>query len=87
LISGTHLRDRTVADAILDRLVHNSYRLILKGESMRRHKTVANKPSAPPNQKTFDPNTVSDRQFTTALHPARHHPESWSGISRNGGLP
>jgi DNA replication protein DnaC len=35
-----YLGDRTVADAILDRVVHNSYRLILKGESMRRHKTV-----------------------------------------------
>jgi DNA replication protein DnaC len=38
-----YLGDRTIADAILDRVVHNSYRLILKGESMRRHKTVANK--------------------------------------------
>jgi len=26
--------DPTVADAILDRLVHNRYRLVLKGESM-----------------------------------------------------
>jgi DNA replication protein DnaC len=41
-----YLGDRTVADAILDRLVHNSYRLVLKGESMRRHKTVAAKPPA-----------------------------------------
>ncbi|MGH8264612.1 MAG: ATP-binding protein [Steroidobacteraceae bacterium] len=32
-----------VADAILDRLIHNSYRLVLNGESMRRHKTVASK--------------------------------------------
>ncbi len=39
-----YLGDRTVADAILDRLVHNSYRLVLKGESMRRHKTVTAKP-------------------------------------------
>ena len=31
-----YLGDRTVADAILDRLVHNSYRLVLKGESMRK---------------------------------------------------
>ena len=38
-----YLGDRTVADAILDRLVHNSYRLELKGESMRRHKTVPTK--------------------------------------------
>jgi DNA replication protein DnaC len=40
-----YLGDRTVADAILDRLVHNSYRLVLKGESMRRHKTVTAKPT------------------------------------------
>jgi DNA replication protein DnaC len=31
-----YLGDRTVADAILDRLVHNSYRIVLKGESMRK---------------------------------------------------
>lgn len=30
--------DSTIADAILDRLVHNSYRLELKGESMRKNK-------------------------------------------------
>jgi DNA replication protein DnaC len=40
-----YLGDRTVADAILDRLVHNSYRLVLKGESMRRHKTVSAAPT------------------------------------------
>lgn len=33
-----YLGDRTVADAILDRLVHNSYRLVLKGESMRKRR-------------------------------------------------
>jgi DNA replication protein DnaC len=32
--------DATVADAILDRLVHNAYRLELKGESLRKSKTV-----------------------------------------------
>lgn len=36
-----YLGDRTVADAILDRLVHNSYRLVLKGESMRKRRTTA----------------------------------------------
>ncbi len=36
-----YLGDRTVADAILDRLVHNSYRIVLKGESMRKRKTTA----------------------------------------------
>lgn len=36
-----YLGDRTVADAILDRLVHNSYRLVLKGESMRKRRAPA----------------------------------------------
>lgn len=31
-----YLGDPTVADAILDRLIHNAYRLTLKGESMRK---------------------------------------------------
>ena len=39
------LADPTLADAILDRLVHNSYRLALKGESMRKHKSLNSKPA------------------------------------------
>lgn len=35
-----YLGDPTLADAILDRLVHNSCRLILTGESMRKKKTT-----------------------------------------------
>lgn len=31
--------DPTLADAILDRLVHDAYRIELKGESMRRRVT------------------------------------------------
>ena len=34
-----HLNDATLADAILDRLLHNSIRLELKGESMRKNQT------------------------------------------------
>ncbi len=34
-----HLGDPTLADAILDRLVHNAYKLDLKGESMRKRKS------------------------------------------------
>jgi DNA replication protein DnaC len=34
------LADPTLADAILDRIVHNSYRLELKGESMRKKKAT-----------------------------------------------
>jgi DNA replication protein DnaC len=32
--------DATVADGILDRLVHNAHRIELKGESMRKSKTA-----------------------------------------------
>jgi DNA replication protein DnaC len=44
-----YLGDRTVADAILDRLVHNSYRIQLKGESMRKRLNAQNpqNPNAP----------------------------------------
>jgi DNA replication protein DnaC len=34
--------DKTLADAILDRLVHNAYRLELKGESMRKSRANNN---------------------------------------------
>ena len=36
------INDATVADAILDRLVHNAYRLDLKGESIRKAKASPN---------------------------------------------
>lgn len=35
------LNDPTLADAILDRLVHRSHRIVLKGESMRRKRPLA----------------------------------------------
>lgn len=35
-----YLDDPTLADAILDRVVHNAYRLELQGESMRRRKAA-----------------------------------------------
>ena len=39
------LGDPTLADAILDRLVHNTYRVNLSGESMRKHKkSLTDKP-------------------------------------------
>jgi DNA replication protein DnaC len=31
-----NIRDPTIADAILDRLVHNAHKITLKGESMRK---------------------------------------------------
>ena len=33
------INDPTVADALLDRLVHRAYRIVMKGESLRRKKT------------------------------------------------
>ena len=34
------MQDPTLADAILDRLVHNAYKVELKGESMRKKRTT-----------------------------------------------
>jgi DNA replication protein DnaC len=42
----TWLGDPTLADAILDRLVHNAYRLTLRGESMRKQKSLPPEPTA-----------------------------------------
>ncbi len=42
-----YLGDRTVADAILDRLVHNAHKLALKGDSMRKSRGAVNRPRSP----------------------------------------
>lgn len=39
--------DPTLADAILDRLVHNAYRITLKGESMRKRRARTLTPTTP----------------------------------------
>ena len=39
--------DPTVADALLDRLVHQAYRIELKGESMRKSQAVPTPPADP----------------------------------------
>jgi len=39
----SYLGDRTVADAILDRLVHNAHKVALKGDSMRKRQAVNRK--------------------------------------------
>jgi DNA replication protein DnaC len=46
-----HLGDPTLADAILDRIVHNAYRVTLTGESMRKHKALADPAQAPAKAK------------------------------------
>lgn len=39
-----NIRDPTIADAILDRLIHNAYKINLKGDSMRKiHSSLTNK--------------------------------------------
>lgn len=41
-----YLGDPTLADAILDRLVHNAHRVVLKGESMRARRGQDHEPKA-----------------------------------------
>jgi DNA replication protein DnaC len=38
-----NIRDPTIADAILDRLIHNAHKINLKGESMRKLRSKAAK--------------------------------------------
>ena len=46
-----YLGDPTLADAILDRIVHNAYRVTLTGDSMRKQKAAAAQSSTPPKAK------------------------------------
>ena len=41
------MQDKTLADAILDRLVHNAYKLELNGDSMRRRKSTVDLETTP----------------------------------------
>jgi len=43
-----HMADATLADAILDRLVHNAYKIELRGESRRKLQAAQKLPSAVP---------------------------------------
>ena len=45
---GVIIGDPTLADAILDRLVHNAHRLALKGESLRKAEAKRQKLDAEP---------------------------------------
>jgi len=46
-LSFLTVREPTLADAILDRLVHNAYKIALKGDSMRKRQApLANAPPA-----------------------------------------
>jgi hypothetical protein len=52
-------REPTYADAILDRLVHNAYRIELRGDSMRRRK-----PDMPGDEKI---NQINNLQYLSTL--------------------
>jgi DNA replication protein DnaC len=43
--------EATVADAILDRLVHNAHRIELKGDSLRRRRATPSNPTEEPTEK------------------------------------
>jgi hypothetical protein len=69
-----YLNDPTLADAILDRFIHNAHHLNLKGESLRKTRT-----------KLTNPTPTSHPQPTTTptREGGRHHPETAAGINRN----
>ena len=46
------IADATVADAILDRLIHNAYRIELQGESLRRRQAPDAASGSKPSEKT-----------------------------------
>ena len=48
----------TYADAILDRLVHNAYRIELNGDSMRRQTNPPGLTAAPPDDTHYHHNPV-----------------------------
>jgi len=52
------LGEPTIADAILDRLVHNAHRIELRGESLRRVEPAAGPDMAPESVKPTHAETV-----------------------------
>jgi DNA replication protein DnaC len=63
------IADPTIADAVLDRLVHNAHRLILKGESLR-------KAAAKRQELDDEPANCTDGHADT-----RHRPTRWPASS------
>jgi DNA replication protein DnaC len=53
--------DATIADGILDRLVHNAHRIELRGESMR--KTRAKKTKSKEEKETWQPGVAGNRSL------------------------
>jgi len=67
------LGDPTVADAILDRLVHNAHRIELRGETRRRPETgsvVSVEPATRPAQTLKQPNSAAASENRRATTPA-----------------
>jgi DNA replication protein DnaC len=58
--------DPTLADAILDRIVHNAYRIELKGESMRKLKVAASTEPEARQPATQAPHSVNASASTSA---------------------
>ena len=79
----------TIADAILDRLVHNAHRLTLKGESMR--KTAAKRAGLDASSRTHDPMKPCDGSqlsaFTGMLSAFNRNPWPRSSESALTGKP
>src|ERR1700753_3730420 len=59
-----HIGDPTIADAVLDRLVHSAHRLELKGESLRKLRAAKNV--------TRDEGPANSPHSTRARGPLRH---------------
>ena len=56
-----YLGEPTIADAVLDRILHNAHRLVLKGPSRRKPERGGPSPSNPPSatsQRRFAPITM-----------------------------
>ena len=67
--------DPTIADSILDRLVHNAYRIELNGESMRKKRAA--------NPRTAGSNEANAMQLKSAERLVRGRPEieeAWSAF-------
>lgn len=68
----------TIADAILDRIVHNAHRIKLKGDSLRRK--LAAQPPATDHATDVMPN---DNRSDGRSPPGRHQSESMADFERN----
>ena len=65
-MSGWHeqIGDPTLADGILDRLVHNAHRIEMRGDSMRKNRGKA----SPGSSVDFDPHFIpEDRERSERL--------------------